>query len=38
MRLTFANAVAAYYVSSPKATHPTLNQLKNFLKTHSKES
>ncbi len=31
-RLTFANAVAAYYVSSPNATHPTLSQLKNFLK------
>jgi len=31
-RLTFANAVAAYYISSPNATHPTLNQLKKFLK------
>lgn len=31
-RLTFANAVAAYYVSSPNAMHPTLSQLRNFLK------
>jgi len=31
-RLTFANAVAAYYISSPKATQPTIDQLKNFLK------
>jgi sugar/nucleoside kinase (ribokinase family) len=31
-RLTFANAVAAYYVSSPDGTHPTLDQLRNFLK------
>jgi len=38
IRLAFANAVAAYYVSSPRATHPTLNQLGKFLKTHSKES
>ncbi|MBX5326704.1 MAG: carbohydrate kinase family protein [Candidatus Bathyarchaeia archaeon] len=34
-RLTIANAVAAYYISSPKAAHPTLNELKNFIKTHS---
>jgi ribokinase len=34
-RLAFANAVAAYYVSSPSAMHPTLNQLKNFLKNVS---
>jgi len=31
-RLTFANAVAAYYVSSPNAVHPTMNQLNSFLK------
>lgn len=29
-RLTLANAVAAYYVSSPKAEHPTLSQLIEF--------
>jgi len=34
-RLAFANAVAAYYVSNPSATHPTLNQLKDFLKNAS---
>ncbi|MEM2102764.1 MAG: carbohydrate kinase family protein [Candidatus Bathyarchaeia archaeon] len=37
-RLTLANAVAAYYISSPKAAHPTLNELKNFIKALSKES
>lgn len=31
-RLILANAVAAYYISNPKATHPTLNELKNFIK------
>jgi sugar/nucleoside kinase (ribokinase family) len=31
-RLAFANAVAAYYVSSPSATHPTLKQLRDFLR------
>jgi ribokinase len=30
-RLTIANAVAAYYISSPKATHPTLSELSEFL-------
>jgi sugar/nucleoside kinase (ribokinase family) len=29
-RLTFANAVAAYYVSSPTGEHPTLSQLVDF--------
>lgn len=29
-RLTLANAVAAYYVSSPKAEHPTLTRLVEF--------
>jgi sugar/nucleoside kinase (ribokinase family) len=29
-RLTLANAVAAYYVSSPAAEHPTLQQLMEF--------
>lgn len=31
MRLMFANAVAAYYVSSSRAAHPSLNQLESFL-------
>lgn len=31
LRLTFANAVAAYYLSSPKCTHPQLPQLRRFL-------
>jgi sugar/nucleoside kinase (ribokinase family) len=35
-RLMFANAVAAYYVSSTDATHPTLDQLKDFLTKISK--
>jgi len=30
-RLMFANAVAAYYVSSREATHPTLSELSDFL-------
>lgn len=30
-RLTFANAYAAYYISSSTAEHPTINQLKKFL-------
>jgi sugar/nucleoside kinase (ribokinase family) len=34
-RLAFANAVAAYYVSSPSAMHPTLKQLKDFLRKAS---
>jgi len=39
MRLTFANAVAAYYLSSPTAEHPQLPQLRKFLqKTHDKSS
>jgi len=29
-RLTFANAVAAYYISSPAAEHPTLPKLMEF--------
>jgi sugar/nucleoside kinase (ribokinase family) len=29
-RLTLANAVAAYYISSPAGTHPTLRQLATF--------
>ena len=32
LRLTFANAVAAYYISSPEAEHPTLEELQKFLK------
>ena len=32
VRLTFANAVAAYYVSNASAMHPTLRQLRSFLK------
>lgn len=31
LRLTFANAVAAYYISSPDAEHPALKDLKEFL-------
>jgi sugar/nucleoside kinase (ribokinase family) len=31
LRLTFANAFAAYYISSQKAEHPTIMQLKKFL-------
>ncbi len=31
MRLMFANAVAAYYLSSPKGEHPQLSQLCTFL-------
>jgi len=34
-RLAFANAVAAYYVSSPSAMHPTLRQLRGFLENAS---
>jgi sugar/nucleoside kinase (ribokinase family) len=34
-RLAFANAVAAYYVSNSNAMHPTLSQLKSFLKNAS---
>ena len=30
LRLTLANAVAAYYISSPKAVHPTRKQLMEF--------
>jgi ribokinase len=33
-RLTLANAVAAYYISSPAAEHPTLPQLKQFCSKH----
>lgn len=31
-RLTLANAVAAYYISNPKGTHPTRKQLTGFCK------
>ncbi len=31
LRLTFANSVAAYYISNQHAEHPTLSQLKNFI-------
>jgi sugar/nucleoside kinase (ribokinase family) len=34
-RLTFANAVAAYYVSNPDAVHSTIDQLNSFLKKGS---
>jgi sugar/nucleoside kinase (ribokinase family) len=34
-RLTFANAVAAYYVSNPQAAHPTVSRLKGFLRKMS---
>jgi sugar/nucleoside kinase (ribokinase family) len=33
-RLTFANAVAAYYISNPAAEHPTLPQLTEFCSRH----
>ena len=33
-RLTLANAVAAYYVSSPRGEHPTRRQLARFLVKH----
>jgi sugar/nucleoside kinase (ribokinase family) len=33
-RLTLANAVAAYYVSSPHGEHPTRRQLARFLAKH----
>jgi len=36
-RLAFANAVAAYYVSSPNATQPTLKQLRDFLRKASQK-
>ena len=32
-RLTLANAVAAYYISSPSAEHPTLSKLVKFCST-----
>jgi len=32
LRLTFANAVAAYYISRLEAEHPTLEELRIFLK------
>jgi sugar/nucleoside kinase (ribokinase family) len=31
LRLTFANAVAAYYLNSPTGKHPQLHQLRKFL-------
>ena len=31
LRLTFANGVAAYYISNQRAEHPTLSQLRKFL-------
>ncbi|MEM4375166.1 MAG: PfkB family carbohydrate kinase, partial [Nitrososphaerota archaeon] len=34
-RLCFAHAVAALYISSPDAKHPSLQEVKFFLKTHS---
>jgi len=33
-RLTLANAVAAYYVSSPSVEHPTLSKLVEFCQEH----
>ncbi len=33
LRLTFANAVAAYYLSSPTGEHPQVHQLRRFLET-----
>jgi sugar/nucleoside kinase (ribokinase family) len=36
-RLTLANAVAAYYVSSPHGTHPTRKQLAEFCRKPSKQ-
>ncbi|RLI22155.1 hypothetical protein DRO54_01890 [Candidatus Bathyarchaeota archaeon] len=36
LRLTFANAVAAYYISNPNAEHPTLEDLRKFLKRQVK--
>lgn len=32
LRLMFANAVAAYYISGPTGEHPQVSQLHNFLK------
>ena len=32
LRLGFANSVAAYYISNQHAEHPTLPQLKNFIR------
>jgi sugar/nucleoside kinase (ribokinase family) len=32
LRLGFANTVAAYYISNQHAEHPTLSQLKNFIR------
>ncbi|RLG92880.1 hypothetical protein DRO34_01945 [Candidatus Bathyarchaeota archaeon] len=37
-RLTFANAVAAYYVSSLEAAHPTLAELRGFLLSKSSKT
>ena len=36
-RLALANAVAAYYVSNPKGTHPTRKKLVQFIERLSKE-
>jgi len=38
LRLTFANAVAAYYISNQRIEHPTLPQLKNFLRKQGHRS
>lgn len=38
LRLTFANAVAAYYLISPSGEHPQLHQLRRFLKKALSES
>jgi len=32
LRLGFANTVAAYYISNQRAEHPTLSQLKSFIR------
>jgi len=37
LRLTFANAIAAYYISSPNAEHPTLKDLQEFLEQRRTE-
>jgi sugar/nucleoside kinase (ribokinase family) len=36
-RLALANAVAAYYISNPKGTHPTRKKLVQFIERLSKE-
>ena len=37
IRLTFANAVAAYYISSPNAEHPTIKDIQEFLRMRAEK-